>query len=100
MQSWQSRDGADDFYESSYNWPLLYLLGGGDHLLLAGATAVGCNHGAAHPTRSGVHMNMNEGTISFTRARATFISIILCLADPDEPHVGGARQTLRGIVPE
>ncbi|NDE75622.1 MAG: hypothetical protein EB039_06090, partial [Proteobacteria bacterium] len=27
------RDGADDFYESSYNWPLLYLLGGGDHLL-------------------------------------------------------------------
>src|SRR2546422_355712 len=31
--SWQSRDGADDFYESFYNWPLLYLLGGGDHLL-------------------------------------------------------------------
>ena len=25
-----SRDGADDFYESSYNWPLYYLLGGGD----------------------------------------------------------------------
>ena len=22
-----SRDGADDFYESFYNWPLLYLLG-------------------------------------------------------------------------
>ena len=29
----KSRDGADDFYESFYNWPLLYLLGGADHLL-------------------------------------------------------------------
>jgi hypothetical protein len=31
-----SRDGLDDFYESFYNWPLLYLLGGGDHLLKLG----------------------------------------------------------------
>eukprot|EP01048_Picozoa_sp_COSAG05_P000884 COSAG05_NODE_28_length_29121_cov_56.951933_1_plen_179_part_00 len=31
-----SRDGLDDFYESFYNWPLLYLLGGGDHLLELG----------------------------------------------------------------
>ena len=29
----RSRDGADDFYESFYNWPLLYLLGGDDDLL-------------------------------------------------------------------
>jgi hypothetical protein len=27
------RDGADDFYESCYNWPLVYLLGGADRLL-------------------------------------------------------------------
>ena len=31
-ESWdnsnQKRDGADDCYESFYNWPLLYLLGG------------------------------------------------------------------------
>jgi hypothetical protein len=33
---YNSRDGADDFYESSYNWPLYYLLGGGDHLLALG----------------------------------------------------------------
>src|SRR5918911_5502220 len=33
-QKWgNSRDGADDFYESCGNWPVLYLLGGGDHLL-------------------------------------------------------------------
>ena len=30
------RDGLDDFYESFYNWPLLYLLGGGDDLLTLG----------------------------------------------------------------
>ena len=28
-----TRDGADDGYESFHTWPLLYVLGGGDHLL-------------------------------------------------------------------
>ena len=28
-----TRDGADDGYESFHTWPLLYILGGGDHLL-------------------------------------------------------------------
>ena len=28
-----SRDGVDDFYEAFFNWPQLYLLGGGDDLL-------------------------------------------------------------------
>ena len=32
----ETRDGADDFYEAFYNWPLLYLLGGKDHLLTLG----------------------------------------------------------------
>ncbi|GAA5189965.1 hypothetical protein GCM10023322_43930 [Rugosimonospora acidiphila] len=30
-----SRDGADDFYETFFNWPTLYLLGGHDDLLPA-----------------------------------------------------------------
>jgi len=30
------RDGADDFYESCYNWPLLYVLGGASRLLTLG----------------------------------------------------------------
>lgn len=33
QEGYPSRDGADDFYESFGNWPLYYLLGGGDHLL-------------------------------------------------------------------
>ena len=32
-EGYPSRDGADDFYESFGNWPLYYLLGGGDRLL-------------------------------------------------------------------
>ena len=31
-----SRDGADDFYESFYNWPELYLLGGSERCLELG----------------------------------------------------------------
>jgi hypothetical protein len=30
-----SRDGVDDFYETFFNWPQLYLLGGADDLLAA-----------------------------------------------------------------
>ncbi|WP_419999009.1 hypothetical protein [Streptomyces boninensis] len=29
----EARDGADDFYEAFFNWPVLYQLGGGDDLL-------------------------------------------------------------------
>ena len=32
-EGYPSRDGGDDFYESFGNWPLYYLLGGGDRLL-------------------------------------------------------------------
>ncbi|MEV0069144.1 hypothetical protein [Amycolatopsis sp. NPDC050768] len=31
----ESRDGADDFYEAFFNWPVLYQLGGADDLLAA-----------------------------------------------------------------
>jgi hypothetical protein len=31
----ESRDGADDFYETFFNWPALYQLGGSDDLLAA-----------------------------------------------------------------
>lgn len=29
----EGRDGADDFYEPFFNWPMLYMLGGSDDLL-------------------------------------------------------------------
>ena len=35
---WDGKIGGspDDFYEASFNWPLLYVLGGGDHLVELG----------------------------------------------------------------
>jgi len=32
-EDFSSIDGLDDTYESFHNWPLFYLLGGGDHIL-------------------------------------------------------------------
>ena len=32
-EEFSSIDGLDDAYESFHNWPLFYLLGGGDHIL-------------------------------------------------------------------
>ncbi len=50
---YKSRDGADDFYESSFNWPLAYLLGGGDHLLSSGAAPMGRDHAPVDRVRAG-----------------------------------------------
>jgi hypothetical protein len=60
-----TRDGADDFYESFYNWPLFYLLGGGDHMLPL-----------AHKEWDAVIKNMSAVTTSFTRVKAISIFII------------------------
>jgi len=32
-ENFQGFDGLDDAYESFHNWPLFYLMGGGDHIL-------------------------------------------------------------------
>jgi hypothetical protein len=76
-----SRDGADDFYESSYNWPLLYLLGGGDHLLTLGQrqweaitrqlTTVG------H-----LYKEYEVGYDQFHQGESYIYFYFLCLADP------------------
>ena len=52
---WEGNIGGseDDLYESFYNWPLLYLLGGGDDLLeLGGPTMERC-HSAIDPNGTG-----------------------------------------------
>ena len=45
------RDGGDDFLETFFNWPQLYLLGGADDLLDASARHWHGRGGPAHPTR-------------------------------------------------
>jgi hypothetical protein len=78
------RDGVDDFYEPFVNWPLFYLLGGGDHLL----------HHAHRQweavTRQlsawGVVVNEYErGYDQFHQSEHYTYFYTLCLADPHNP---------------
>ena len=76
-----SRDGADDFYESFYNWPLLYLLGGADHLLEMGqrqwdaTTLLMEEYGH-------VHKEYEIGYDQFHQSESYIYFYLLCMADP------------------
>jgi len=80
-----SRDGADDFYESSYNWPLLYLLGGGDHLLELGQRQWDAI--TRQLTELGpVHKEYERGYDQFHQGESYIYFYFLCLADPTNPR--------------
>lgn len=79
--NWQTRDGADDFYESFYNWPLLYLLGGGDHLLPLAER----QWEAVTRQLTGlglVHKEYERGYDQFHQGESYIYFYFLCLADP------------------
>ena len=76
-----SRDGADDFYESAYNWPLFYLLGGGNHLLEHGQRI--WDGITRQLTRAGmVHKEYELGYDQFHQGESYIYFYFLCLADP------------------
>ena len=78
------RDGADDFYESCYNWPLLYLLGGSDRLL-----SLGLREWEAITqqltTLGHVTNEYERGYDWFHQGEANLYFYFLCLADPAHP---------------
>ncbi|MEZ4711473.1 MAG: hypothetical protein R3A44_30045 [Caldilineaceae bacterium] len=79
-----SRDGADDFYESTFNWPLFYLLGGGDHLLREGQRI--WDGITRQLTRAGmVHKEYELGYDQFHQGESYIYFYFLCLADPTNP---------------
>lgn len=79
--NWQTRDGADDFYESFYNWPLLYLLGGGDHLLALAERQWDAVTGQL--ARLGLaHKEYERGYDQFHQSEGYIYFYFLCLADP------------------
>jgi hypothetical protein len=81
---YNSRDGADDFYESSFNWPLFYLLGGGDHLLALGQRQWDAI--TRQLTHFGlVHKEYEFGYDQFHQAESYIYFYFLCLADPTNP---------------
>ncbi len=79
-----SRDGADDFYESAYNWPLFYLLGGDNHLLTEGQRI--WDGITQQLTRAGmVHKEYELGYDQFHQGESYIYFYFLCLADPTNP---------------
>lgn len=80
-----SRDGADDFYESFYNWPLYYLLGGGDHLLPLAQREWDAI--TRQLTDLGVlHKEYERGYDQFHQGESYIYFYFLCLADPTNPR--------------
>ena len=76
-----SRDGADDLYESSYNWPLYYLVGGGDHLLTLGQRQWDAI--TRQLTKLGPVLDEYErGYDQFHQGESYIYFYFLCLADP------------------
>jgi hypothetical protein len=81
------RDGADDFYESAYNWPLLYLLGGADRLLPASKRqweAVTRQVSCLKPVGQ-VRHEYERGYDWFHQGESNLYFYFLCLADPSHP---------------
>ncbi len=79
-----SRDGLDDLYESFFNWPLQYILGGGDHLL----TIAQIEWDAI--TRQGAGFGLVDkeyeiGYDQFHQGESYIYFYFLCLADPTNP---------------
>ena len=91
---WDGNIGGseDDFYESFYNWPLLYLLGGGEDLLELGARQ--WNAVTRQLTQAGrVHKEYARRDDQFHQAESDIYFYLLCLADPNRPeHVERARR--------
>ncbi len=76
-----SRDGADDFYETFFNWPQLYLLGGADDLLdeserhWEGVTAQLTELGLLHD-------EYERGYDWFHQGESMLLLYFLCMAAP------------------
>jgi hypothetical protein len=82
----------DDFYESFYNWPLLYLLGGGDHLLELAVRE--WNAITRQLTAFGrVYKDYVRRDDQFHQSESDIYFYLLCLADPTRPeHVERAQR--------
>jgi hypothetical protein len=77
----KSRDGADDFYESFYNWPLLYLLGGADHLLKLGQRQWDATTRLMEEIGH-VAKEYEIGYDQFHQSESYIYFYLLCMADP------------------
>ncbi|MDP6596802.1 MAG: hypothetical protein QGI86_13140 [Candidatus Poribacteria bacterium] len=86
-EDFSSIDGLDDTYESFHNWPLFYLLGGGDHILeyshrtWEGITRQFARYdtGHGHPM---VVKEYEQGYDWMHQGEGYLFFYLLCMADP------------------
>lgn len=75
------RDGVDDFYESFFNWPQLYVMGGGRHLL--DRSRQSWEGITAQLTEMGMlHDEYEKHYDWFHQGESLLLFTFLCLADP------------------
>jgi hypothetical protein len=84
--NWQSRDGSDDFYEAFSNWPLLYLLGGGKHVLEIADREWDAITRQLTDLKM-VHKEYELGYDQFHQGESYLYFYYLCLADPTNPKL-------------
>ncbi len=98
-ETWPNgRDGADDLYESVWNWPLLYLLGGGDHLLALAHhewDAITRQLTALGP----VAREYERGYDQFHQSEGYVLFYFLCLADPPTRRCATGRGGSPAFIP-
>jgi hypothetical protein len=77
-----SRDGVDDFYETFFNWPQLYLLGGADDLL--DASELHWEGVTRQLTELGMlHEEYERGYDWFHQGESLLLFYFLCMAAPE-----------------
>ncbi len=76
-----SRDGADDFYESFYNWPTLYALGGGQRCLELGDRQWDATTRLMEEIGH-VYKEYEIGYDQFHQSESYIYFYALCMADP------------------
>ena len=86
----------DDFYEGYFNWPLVYNLGGGDHLLKL------ADHGWETVTRQltrlgTVYKEYGGEDDQFHESEKDVLFYQLCMADPDGPKRRERAQRFAGF---
>lgn len=84
--NWQTRDGADDFYEAFFNWPLFYLLGGGKHVLEIADREWDAITRQLTDLKM-VNKEYEIGYDQFHQGESYIYFYFLCLADPTNPKL-------------
>ncbi|MEO8395360.1 MAG: hypothetical protein ABI700_20360, partial [Chloroflexota bacterium] len=94
--SFQTRDGADDFYESFYNWALLYLLGGSDDLLELAQRE--WDAVTRQLTKLGMlYKEYERGYDHFHQGESYIYFYFLCLANPTDPQLIDRARRFAGL---